>query len=143
LGKAPRVTWEFGLVSNAAQSLGAMWVRRTEAEIAEEQRRKRRGRLVSAALFGVFITALTTFFFGWRESAQRGRFVIPFDEIRPRFLFCGAFGVVAAFLFYKWETRRRPMMICPQCEATKYMDDVSECSCGGRFEKVDVMKYVA
>ena len=49
---------------------------------------------------------------------------------------------ICSFVFYKWE-RKRPTMICPTCETTKYDDGISQCSCGGQFEMMEVMKHVA
>jgi hypothetical protein len=45
-------------------------------------------------------------------------------------------------LYYKFH-RERPVMICPKCEVTKYDDNMTECSCGGHFEKLEEMKYQA
>ena len=120
-----------------------MWVKRTEVEIAEERRRLQRSRLQSCIFVGVIFTTFPTFLFGWRESADRGRLAVPADEILTRLPLAMVFGVIAAFVAYKLEKRRPPIMICPQCEATKYMDNTNECSCGGRFERIDVMKHVS
>jgi hypothetical protein len=119
-----------------------MWVKRTEFEIAEERRRQRRSRLRAAALFGVFVTLMTALTFGSREIEGRHRFTVPTSEILSRLPFSTVFGAVAAFAIYKFQ-RQRPTMICPECEATKHDDGISQCSCGGHFEMMESMKYVA
>ena len=119
-----------------------MWGKRTETELLEERRRQRQARLRDAGLFGVFVTILSTFFVGWKEAGNRGAFAVPKDELLSRFHLSIVFGAVAALLFFKFE-RRRPIMICPKCEATKYDDNLFGCSCGGHFEKMEEMKYVA
>ena len=121
-----------------------MWVKRTEKEIAEEQRRQRNRHFRYAALVWTFVTVILTCVFSSKE--RRGQFVVPRDEILSRIPLVAVLGFVTAFGYYKcekWEKRKRPMMICPQCEATKYMDDTTKCSCGSCFEKMDDMKYVA
>ena len=120
-----------------------MWVRRTEAEIAKERQRQRRSRLQGAVIFGTFILLMVLCFFGWRESARRGRFVVPTEEMLSRLPFASVAAILFAFVMYKWERKRLPMMICPKCETTKYKDEVTQCSCGGHFEMMEVMKYVA
>lgn len=119
-----------------------MWVKRTELEIAEERRRQRRSRLRVAALVGVFITLMIALTFGWREIEGRHRFTVPTDEILSRLPVSMIFGAVVALAFYKL-VRERPTMICPRCEATKHDDGISKCSCGGHFEMMEGMKYVA
>jgi len=119
-----------------------MWVKRTELEIAEERRRQRRSRLRIAALVGVFITLMIPLMFGWKEIEGRHRFTVPADEILSRLPFSMIFGALVALAFYKC-VRERPTMICSQCETTKHDDGISQCSCGGHFEMMEVMKYVA
>ena len=119
-----------------------MWVKRTEAEVAEERRRHRRGRLRAAVLFGAFVLLVVMCLFGWQEAGRRGRVVVPVSELLSRLPFAVVAAIICSFLMYKWE-RKRPMMICPQCEATKYDDGVTDCSCGGHYELMEGMKHVA
>lgn len=118
-----------------------MWVKRTESEVAEERRQQRQSRLRAAALFGAFVTVVTTFFYGWAEAGRRGRITVPTGELLLRLRVSVVVGAVATWVFYKFE-RKRPIMICPKCEATKYDDNLAGCSCGGHFEKIEEMKYV-
>ena len=118
-----------------------MWIKRTPAEIAEEQRRRRRTRLRGAAFFGAFAAIVVTFLFSGREASRRGLYTIPASEIFARVPGAMLFGLICSLVWFKWQ-RKRPMMICPKCETTKYEDDTFECSCGGRFENMDEMKYV-
>jgi hypothetical protein len=117
-----------------------MWVKRTEEEIAQEQQRQRRSHLRLTALVGAFVAIILAYCFTSRE--RRGQHIVPADEIPSRIPMAVAFGFVVAFLYYKTEKRVEPMMICPQCETAKYMDNKNECTCGSRFEKMDDMKYV-
>ena len=73
-----------------------MWVKRTEAELAEERRRQRHGRLRAAIVFGAFVLLLVTFFFGWREAARRGRFTVPVVELLSRLPFAVGAGIIIA-----------------------------------------------
>jgi hypothetical protein len=118
-----------------------MWVKRTEAEIAEERKRQRRGRLREAMLSGAFVL-VTTCLFHWGETDWRGRLIVPADELLSRLPFAAMSGIILAFVLYKCE-RRRPMMVCPKCESTKYEDGVNQCPCGGHFEMMESRKYVA
>ncbi|MGA2556189.1 MAG: hypothetical protein ABSG04_07935 [Verrucomicrobiota bacterium] len=119
-----------------------MWVKRTESELAEERRRRRRSRLRGSALCGLLVTTAGAFFYSWGEAGNRERSPVPLNELPTRLPGCLVFGVLAAALIYKFE-RKRPVMICPNCEATKYDDNLFQCSCGGRFEKLEEMKHVA
>ena len=117
-----------------------MWVKRTEAEIAQEQRRQRRSRLWATA--GVSGVILVICLFVSREAFRRGHVFVPADQLLSRLPFAILAGIISGFVFWKWE-RVRPTMICPDCEVTKYEDGVIDCPCGGHFEKMDMMKYVA
>jgi hypothetical protein len=119
-----------------------MWVKRTEAEVADERRRRRRSRLWAAAAVGAFVMLMCTCLFGRRESDERGRVAVPLDELLSRLPFGIVAGIICSSVFYKWE-RNSPMMICPQCETTKYEDGVSRCSCGGHYEPMESMKHVS
>jgi len=117
-----------------------MWVKRSPEEMEVVKRKKHSSRIRTAALCGLFVLALTSFCFGGFEAARRGRFIVPLDEILhrlPASLIC---ALLAVFFYYKFE-RRKPTVVCPQCEATKFADGVFECSCGGRFEDMEEMKW--
>jgi hypothetical protein len=116
-----------------------MWVKRTEAEIAEERKRQRCSRLRAAMLFGSFILVASTCLSGAR---RRGHLLVPADELLSRLPFAVMVGIIGTLVWYQCG-RKRPMMICPQCEASKYEDGVDQCPCGGHFEMMESMKYVA
>lgn len=118
-----------------------MWVKRTEAEIAEERKRQRRGRLRAAMLFGAFVLVMVTCSYGGHSYPHH--LFVPANELTSRLPFAAMSGIICAFAFYKWGGRKRPMMICPQCETTKYEDGVNQCPCGGHFELMESMKFVA
>ena len=120
-----------------------MWVKRTEPEIETERKRQRRSRVLSAMVVGFIFLVVVLFTFGWREAGERRGFFVPANELLPRLPFAVGAGLLLGF-FYRWQERKRlPMMICPHCEATKYADGTIECSCGGHFEMMEEMKYVA
>jgi hypothetical protein len=119
-----------------------MWVKRTEAEIAEARQHQRRSRLKDAAIFGAVVFPIFLFFFTKSESPQRGTLSVPSEEILPRIPFAFVAAIVFAFVRYIWQEKPLPVVICPECEATKYKDSVSECACGGHFEDIELMKYV-
>lgn len=114
-----------------------MWVKRTEAEIAEERKQQRRRRLRAAMLFGAFIFVTFTFYSGRRH----GRLLVHANEILSHLPFAVMVGFIGTLMWYNLE--RKPMMICPQCEASKYEDGVTQCPCGGHFEMMESMKFVA
>ena len=121
-----------------------MWVRRTEEELAEQQRRQHRDRKRGAVLFGFFVLVIVTFVSGWLETSRRGRFVFPAPETLSRLPFAIVAAVVCGFLAYKFRfDREQLLVICPECETSKHEDGVDDCACGGHFEKYETMKYVA
>ena len=85
---------------------------------------------------------MVTCLFGGQAIARRGRATVPLDELLLRLPFGVVAGIIWSVVIYKWERKRLPMMICPKCEATKYEDGTIQCSCGGHFEMMEVMKYV-
>src|SRR6266481_3314257 len=107
-----------------------MWIKRSEPELAKERHRQRRRHFLQSITAGTFVLVMVTCLFGWREAGRRGRVVVPVSEYSSRILFAVAGGVAFGLAFFKW-CRERPMMICPKCETTKYLDAVTECSCGG------------
>ena len=123
------------------EALSHMWKERTAAEIAAAQRRQRRSRLRTSAIFGVLIMLLATCLHGGPEAVRDGRFVVPRDELLSRLPFGVFAGSLCAIVVYMLG-RKRPMMICPQCGAAKYEDGLSRCACGGHFEKQEAIRYV-
>src|SRR4051812_46966055 len=49
---------------------------------------------------------------------------------------------IFTYFFSKILPKKAKTMICRDCETTKRDDSVSECSCGGRFEDLDTLKWV-
>jgi hypothetical protein len=119
-----------------------MWVKRTDAEVEEERKRERRSRRLGAVLGGIFVLLVVSVFFSRGEAAERGRVAVPVSELLSRLPFAIVAAVICAFLVYKSDDPR-PRVVCPKCEATKYDDGVRDCACGGRFENMETMKYVA
>ncbi len=119
-----------------------MWIKRTEAVVAEEQRRQRRSRLSWALLPGAFFFLVVLFLRGTAEAARRGEWTVPADELLRRVPIALLAGGIIAVICYRAKPKP-PLMICPQCEATKHHDGVPICSCGGRFEMIETMKYVS
>ncbi len=79
--------------------------------------------------------------FGWKEAVDRGRFIVPIDEILmrlPRSLF---FGLIGVGIYYKF-IRSRPTLVSPKCGVAQYSSDSKFCSCGGQLEDIQEMKWV-
>jgi hypothetical protein len=116
-----------------------MWVKRTMPEIADERERLRRGRVRSAIFFSALMLVVVMGICGPRGAHY---FVSSMREFLIRFpvalLPAGIFGIGTYYF-----SRKRSVMICPNCEATKYDDGAITCSCGRRFEKIEEMKYVS
>jgi len=119
----------------------AMWVKRTPAEVVEVRRYRRRHRIRTAIWLCVFVSILTIFMFGWRAAGDRGRFLVPAGEIPARLPVSMVFGVIIGVIYFAFE-RRKPTVVCPKCGVTQYAGDSERCSCGGRFEDIEEMKWV-
>ena len=120
-----------------------MWVKRTEAEMVEQRRRQNRDHFWGSVLCAAFLAALGTCCFGWKEIARRDLFFVPSDELISRLPFSFTFGVVTAFVIYKWGWPKMPTsVLCPKCEITKLEDGQNQCACGCNFEKMDEMKWL-
>jgi hypothetical protein len=133
--------WLFAFRSRENEEIEqAMWVKRSPEEMEAVKCKNHFWRIRTAILFGLILVALTALCFGGFEGFRRGRVLVPFDEILQRLPLSLIFGAIGAFLFYKFD-RRKPSVVCPQCEATKFRDGVFECACGGRFEDMDEMKW--
>jgi len=131
-------------VLNRHATVGAMWVKRTEAELAEERKRQRRDHKRDAVLSGFVVLVFVTFVSGWLETYRRGRFIFPAPEPLSRLPFAIVIAVIFGFLMYKFKwDREQPLVNCPECETSKHEDGVDDCACGGHFEKYETMKYVA
>ncbi len=118
-----------------------MWAKRTEAEMVEQRRRQKRGRLLISLLFAVFIGVFLSFTFGYKTG--RGLYFDPLDKIMPRLPAAFVFTAVAALVIYKWGGSKTPVsVLCPKCEITKLEDGQNQCACGCNFEKMDEMKWL-
>lgn len=119
-----------------------MWVKRTDVEIAEERERRYRSKVRAAITVGLLVLVSGTCFFPSSIYLMEGRLLVPTSEYPSRLPFFLGLAIIIGVLWY-YGTHTRPLMICPQCEITKYEDGVTNCACGGRFEKMETMKYVA
>lgn len=117
-----------------------MWVKRTPSEVAQVRRERRRHRFTSALFFGLFVLLLTLFVFGWRESADRSRLLVPFDEIWRRLPATVVYGLLTAAFYYRFG-RNKPTVVCPKCGKVQYASNSKLCSCGGNFEDIEEMKW--
>jgi ribosomal protein L37E len=118
-----------------------MWTKRTPAEIVEVRRERRRHSVKGAIFFGVLVTVGTTLAFGGMEAARRGRFFVPVDELLSRLLMTLIFGIVAGLLDFGFRGKK-PTVVCPKCGKADYAGDTTQCSCGGRLEDIEEMKWV-
>lgn len=117
-----------------------MWIKRTEAEVAEERRRQCRNRAAWSLLPGAFVFLGVLFL--RLERVRRGAATVPDSELLSRVPIAVVAGGIYAIICYRWK-QKPPIMICPHCEAATHDDGVQTCSCGGRFEMIETMKYVA
>jgi cytosine/uracil/thiamine/allantoin permease len=99
-------------------------------------------RVRAAVLAGVFALLVSVLVSRHERGYPQKTVLTPPRQWLQRLPYGFVFGVFVGFFVYKVIPPRRPMMICPKCEATKYEDGVGECSCGGRYEKMEEMKHV-
>jgi ribosomal protein L37E len=118
-----------------------MWTKRTPAEIVEARRDRRRHRVKGAIFVGVLVTVGTTLSFGWIEAAPRGRFLVPVDELLGRLPMTIIFGLVAGLLGFRFGGKKTTV-VCSKCGRVDYAGDTKRCSCGGRLEDIEEMKWV-
>jgi len=119
-----------------------VWIKKTAAEIADGQQKKRRQRVQSAMLFAILTTVPMIFIFGFWQAAESGRMLVPLRAIPGRVLTVLPVGIILGILYYALLSRKIPVMICPKCGASKNRDSVATCECGGMFENLDTMKWV-
>jgi hypothetical protein len=118
-----------------------MWVKRTPEEMADVAIREKRRRVRVAFAVGLFVLLVATFTHGKGKRRSQG-LLVSRQEVPGRLVFSVPFCIVLGAVAY-WINpgRRKPMVVCPKCEATKYADSVSVCDCGGVFEDMDTMKW--
>ncbi len=119
-----------------------MWEKRQPEEVLEVRRYRKRHRVKGAIVFGALITLGTSLSFGWREAGDRGRFLVPAQEILTRLPMTIAFGTLAGLLSYIVDKRKKPTVVCSKCGTVKHAGDSARCSCGGHFENIEEMKWV-
>ena len=120
----------------------AKWKRRSPEEIAAVRRTRRRDRIKGAMILGVLVTLGTSLLFGWREAGERGRLLVPAQEILTRLPLPLVFGIVAALLSYISASHKKPTVVCPKCGTVEYSSAPAQCSCGGHFENIEEMEWV-
>jgi len=130
------------LANNTVMRRDAKWKKRSPEEIAAVRRTRQRDRIKAALVVGVLVTLGTSLTFGWREAGDRGRFLVPAQEILARLPLTLIFGTVAALLYYISASRKKPTVVCPKCGTVKDSGASAQCSCGGHFEKIEEMKWV-
>ena len=119
----------------------SMWVKRTEPEIRKEARRQQRKRLLGEVCLGLVFMLVVTFCRGWREAGDHNGFLVPLSEVPARLPF-GIFAGVILALTARLVSRGRSIVVCPKCQATKTKDNDQECSCGGKFEDLNTLKWI-
>ncbi len=116
-----------------------MWVRCAPDEL--ELRRKERGwRRVKEAAVCAALMSLFLILVYWERPTRTFNALTPGEEWLSRAPAAIAVGALVWFLLLR--EKPRPTVICPKCEATKYHDGILVCQFGGRFEKVDELKWV-
>jgi hypothetical protein len=119
-----------------------MWVKRTEAEVAKAKTDANRIRLRWAVVAGAFSWLNCTFLHGKGWRSRYTSVFVSLEEVPMRMLEFLPVGVFLGWLVYRFRTKPRQVMVCPNCEATKDEDSVLACSCGGHFEYLETMKWI-
>jgi len=120
-----------------------MWVKRTAEKMEAVVRVKRSQRVRYAIVAGLITAVPYEFFFGGAQADKWHTYVVPGDQLLSRLPLAIIVGACFGLITFKVLLRsKREYWVCTKCEATKYADGVVECSCGGRFENLDEVKFI-
>ena len=128
-----------------------VWIRRNKFEVEKERKSKyrsiRRPFLCAGGIFLVSSFIVKIGFDPWGGASIDPISWNEFFSIGLPVSFLGSF--VAFFIFYFWQLYTKkpikegpPVFMCTSCFKTKLFDNNLSCECGGKFEKIDVMKWV-
>ena len=128
-----------------------MWIKKPleeiECESIEKQRKRRRWRFLGPCIGALLIATLNLFVRlpSRLQHAYGNTGLVPLDQIPgriPHAIFMGMGFWPFFYLISKWQPETKISVICPKCEAVKFADEFPQCKCGGRFEKIEEMKWV-
>ena len=121
-----------------------MWIKKSEPEIVEDEKRKRKITIRNGILFCFFLsifcighripTALRANL-GWNFIWTR---IITAERVIVSVLVSG----ILSYIFFRFLKKKPKILICPKCEATKSPDGTFHCSCGGEFVDISNVKWM-
>lgn len=117
-----------------------MWIKRSTEEILKADRRRRLTPAIFVPVFAVVFTVLGIFIEGGWETVETGKFFVPAEERLSRSPRLIILGVIIGIILVKFAPPYE--VVCPRCNKTKRWDRVARCECGGRFEKLEHMKWI-
>jgi uncharacterized membrane protein len=117
-----------------------MWIKMNDEELLAARKKKKRADFTLICVMTLTLTilesALPRLWSGDPHLTSLREFISAFIVfLVPMFLV----SVIGCYLIRRG---KRPEVICPKCEVTKYDDGALDCSCGGRFEILARMKWV-
>jgi hypothetical protein len=117
-----------------------MWIKRKTCELTQAKRDRKREKIKSAIIFAIIVSVPLIFVFGTKGALDQGSFLVPLAKIPFRFPFIIMFGVFLGLIRYFLPGK--PVVVCPKCGVTKYLDNFQQCACGGHFENIEEMKWI-
>jgi len=117
-----------------------MWVKRTEQELLELERKKKRSRPRGAIFLGISVFCIVLFLKTPEETGDIPHLTRAY-ELPSLFPFAIVWGLVVGLVFYFFPKRDRPVVLCNRCGKSKDKDSETKCSCGGTFEDIRTMKW--
>ena len=125
-----------------------MWMRMSEEELRYDRRSNIiRKILLSILLFGLCVI-LSLVFLTTGYSSKYGQFYPPktWNEVissLPMILFISLITFVIIMTGFIIRNKRTPKtVVCVNCQKEKKEDEEYSCECGGKFEGIDLLKWV-
>ena len=124
-----------------------MWVRMNE----EELRYDRRGNIIKKILLSILLfvlcVILSLVFLTTGYSSKYGQFYPPktWNEIvsqMPMVLFVSFLTFIIVLAFFVIRNKKLKTVICVDCQKQKKEDSEYSCECGGKFESIDLLKWI-
>jgi hypothetical protein len=118
-----------------------VWVRRSNEELGRISRRKRFAGLFLVVAFAIFFSIFGIFKTSFWETVETGNIFVPEGERLSRLPGLFIWGLIIGGLLFK--TIPRPWVVCPKCGKMERKERFAQCECGGFFEYLDEMKWIA
>lgn len=121
-----------------------MWVQRTADEVRQVRHAQRKQRVHGAAVFGGFVAILVTVMYGWGEWTTSRSLLVALSDMPGRIPFAILAATLSGGVFYLTCPRQsqNTAVVCPHCESSQNGVAGTVCSCGGRLEWMDDMKWI-